>query len=204
MTDLVQFMNRTDLPVFEQAAVAHAQFETIHPFPDGNGRVGRALIHALYKHAGLTRNVTIPVSAGLLRDPELYFASLDEYRKGNVAAIVELMTSATYFAIENGKLLSRELADVKAQWRDGFKTRAGSTVEQLVDFLIRQPAIDTPLVQQEFSLSQQSAQVAINRLVEGGILKPASESKRNRRWVATEIIEALDRFAERSRRKKLR
>jgi hypothetical protein len=62
----------------------------------------------------------------------------------------------------------------------------------------------TALIQQEFCLSQQSAQVAIKCLAEGGILKPASESKRNRRWVVTEIIEALDRFAERSRRKKLR
>jgi len=49
MTDLVQFIHRLDIPTFEMAAVAHAQFETIHPFPDGNGRVGRALIHAILR-----------------------------------------------------------------------------------------------------------------------------------------------------------
>ena len=53
MDDLVAFMNRTDLPPVVQAAIAHAQFETIHPFADGNGRVGRALIHVVLRRRGL-------------------------------------------------------------------------------------------------------------------------------------------------------
>ena len=63
MADLVTFMARNDLPPLVQAAVAHAQFETIHPFPDGNGRCGRALVHSLLRGKGLTRKVTVPVSA---------------------------------------------------------------------------------------------------------------------------------------------
>src|SRR5690606_20543098 len=61
--DLVVFANRVDLPVVAQIAVAHAQFETIHPFPDGNGRVGRALIQAMLRGGQLTRSVAVPVSA---------------------------------------------------------------------------------------------------------------------------------------------
>ncbi|NKX52861.1 Fic family protein, partial [Arthrobacter deserti] len=68
MADLVAFAGRTDVPVLIQAATAHAQFETNHPFPDGNGRTGRALLQGMLRHGGLTRNVTVPVSAGLLQD----------------------------------------------------------------------------------------------------------------------------------------
>src|SRR3954447_6008619 len=79
--DLTRFAGRTDLPVLAQAAIAHAQFETIHPFADGNGRTGRALIHAMLRGRGLTRNVTVPVSAGLLTTTQAYFDSLTAYRR---------------------------------------------------------------------------------------------------------------------------
>jgi Fic family protein len=80
--DLVAFARRTDIPLLTQAAVAHAQFETIHPFPDGNGRTGRALIHSMLRGHGLTHNVTVPVSAGLLTDTSAYFDALTAYREG--------------------------------------------------------------------------------------------------------------------------
>ena len=62
--DLARFMRRDDLAVLPQAALAHAQFETIHPFPHGNGRTGRALVDCLLRGKRLTRQVTVPVSAG--------------------------------------------------------------------------------------------------------------------------------------------
>lgn len=64
VADLVDFMRRDDLPVVVQAAIAHALFETIHPFPHGNGRTGRALLHALLRNKGLIRRVTVPISSG--------------------------------------------------------------------------------------------------------------------------------------------
>ena len=67
--DLCAFTTRTDIPLLTQAALAHAQFETIHPFNDGNGRTGRALVHALLKGGGATTRTTLPVSAGLLNTP---------------------------------------------------------------------------------------------------------------------------------------
>lgn len=76
MADLLEFIKRDDLSVVAQCAIAHAQFETIHPFADGNGRCGRALVHAILRNKGLSRNTTPPVSAGLLHDTEDYFAAL--------------------------------------------------------------------------------------------------------------------------------
>jgi Fic family protein len=200
MSDLVRFVQRTDIPTFVHAAIAHAQFETIHPFPDGNGRVGRALIHAMYRHEGLTRNVTVPVSAGILTDPDLYFKTLTDYREANPAPIVELMSVAALRAVANGRQLADELRSIRSEWREQLKARSGSTAEGLAEFVMRQPAIDSALVQNRFRVSQQAADNAIGRLVDAGILAPASASKRNRRWVATDIIDALDRFAKRIKR----
>ena len=111
MDDLVRFMRRTDLPLLAQTAVAHAQFETIHPFPDGNGRTGRALAHAMLRGHGLTRNVTVPVSAGLLTNTRRYFDALTAYRKGDPAAIVERLAEASLIATVNGRQLVTELRE---------------------------------------------------------------------------------------------
>lgn len=74
--DLCAFSRRTDLPLLAHAAVAHAQFETIHPFNDGNGRAGRALVHVMLRSGGATTRTTVPVSAGLLSDTDAYYAAL--------------------------------------------------------------------------------------------------------------------------------
>ena len=100
--DLIRFINRVDIPTLAHAAIAHAQFETIHPFPDGNGRVGRALVHAHLRNAQLTRNVTVPVSAGLLTNINAYFAALDAYRGGDIVPIVKMFADATFAALDNG------------------------------------------------------------------------------------------------------
>lgn len=83
--DLLVLCERTDLPVLARTAVAHAQFETIHPFADGNGRTGRVLVHALLQRAGAAQRLTIPVSAGLLSDTESCFQALGAYGEGDCA-----------------------------------------------------------------------------------------------------------------------
>ena len=87
--DLIAFAQRADVPTLPQIAVGHAQFETIHPFKDGNGRTGRALVQGMLRNKGLTRQVTVPVSAGLLADTDAYFAALTSYRDGDAAPIVD-------------------------------------------------------------------------------------------------------------------
>ena len=88
MEDLASFIAMDRSPALISVAVAHAQFETIHPFTDGNGRTGRALAQAMLRHRGVTRNVAVPVSAGLLADVKGYHAALDAYRSGDLEPIV--------------------------------------------------------------------------------------------------------------------
>ncbi|MDR1077949.1 MAG: Fic family protein, partial [Propionibacteriaceae bacterium] len=118
MADLMAFARRDDLPVLLQAAVAHAQFENIHPFADGNGRVGRALLQAMLRHHGVTRSVTIPLSAGLLVDTAAYFDALSAYRRGDAAPIVSAVARAAWIAAAQGRRLVDALADLLGRWED--------------------------------------------------------------------------------------
>ena len=201
IADLAAFMARPDLPVLTQAAIAHAQFETIHAFPDGNGRVGRALIHALLKAGGLARSVTVPVSASLLGDTGTYSAALTAYRAGDPEPIVKVMAEVTFPAIGNGRRLAADLRATRARWADVITARRGAAAHRLADLLIQHPAIDMPLVARELSLATSNAQHAIDRLVGDGVLRLIGKGARDRVWEAPEVISALDGFAKRAKRR---
>jgi fido (protein-threonine AMPylation protein) len=129
MDDLVAFLGREDIEPLAQAAVAHAQFETIHPFPDGNGRVGRALVHSLLRSKRTTRNVTVPVSAGLLTNLDSYFDALTEYRRGRPEPIVRLVAEASFSSIANSRALVSDLRSVGAsESRPGLTQRHGRSL----------------------------------------------------------------------------
>jgi Fic family protein len=201
MADLVEFTRRTDLPLLSQAAIAHAQFETIHPFPDGNGRTGRALIHAMLRGHGLTRNVTVPVSAGLLTDTNGYFDALTAYRQGDPAPIVEKLANASFAATANGRQLVIDLRKIRQGWEDKIKVRRGATAWQLANVLLRQPVIDTPAVASELGVTPQNALRAIAPLVDAHILEEFTGFARNRMWQTREVLDSLDDFAARAGRR---
>lgn len=109
MEDLSIFNRRTDLPLLLQSAIAHAQFETIHPFSDGNGRVGRALFQGMLRGGLLTRNVVVPISAGLIQDTARYSAALDAYRQGDIDPIIRTFAEASFRAVDNARSLIKDL-----------------------------------------------------------------------------------------------
>lgn len=197
MDDLVQLVARTDLPPLALAAVAHAQFETIHPFPDGNGRTGRALIHAILRHRGLTRRATVPVSAGLLNNPDRYFATLTAYRAGDPVPIVRELAAASGRALVNGRELVADLRQVRARWEELLSARRGSAPRRLIDVVLRQPVVSAAAVARELSLGGNALR-AITPLAEAGILTEFTGQGRNRRWQASEVLTALDAFAARA------
>ncbi|MCW2578647.1 MAG: Fic family protein, partial [Blastococcus sp.] len=199
--DLVRFARRTDVPLLARAAIAHAQFETIHPFPDGNGRTGRALINAMLRGHGLTRNVTVPVSAGLLTDTPSYFGALTAYRTGDPTAIVVNLAEASFEATANGRQLVRDLNAIRAGWNEVIKARRGAGAWQLADLLLRQPVVDAATVAAELGLAPQNTQRVVAALADAGVLTEFTGFKRNRMWQATEVLTALDDFAARAGRR---
>ena len=201
INDLLAFIDRDDVPLLAQAAIAHAQFETIHPFPDGNGRTGRALVHAQLRHKGLTRNVTLPVSAGLLTDTDAYFAALTAYREGDLVAIVERFSRAAFAAVTNGRRLVDDLRAIRAGWDDRIVARRDSGTWKIADLLLRHPVVNAAFIANELGIAPQNTYRSVARLVEAGIIIEFTDQKRNQLWRTTEVLDALDRFAARAGRR---
>jgi Fic family protein len=202
MADLVGFMRRTDLPALAQIAIAHAQYETVHPFLEVNGRTGRAVMQAMLRRADITRSAIVPISAGLLQDTAGYFDALTRYRAGRVDAVVEVFSRAAHMAVASSRVLIDDLDAVRASWETRITSRQGSGARRLVPLLERQPVINSRLAVSYLAVTPPNAQLAIDRLVDDGILTQIGSNRRNRTWAARDVLEALDAFAERARRQR--
>lgn len=196
MADLGRFMQRTDILALAHAAVAHAQFETIHPFADGNGRTGRALVHVMLKERRLTTSSALPISAGLLTDPTGYFAALDAYRDGDVDPIVQRFARAAIEAVERGSWLAEELEALRAEWEETLSARADALAWRVLEVLLQRPVLTTRAVSAEFGVSAETARNALERLEQDGIVVSAQLDKRQRAWRSPDVLALLDEFAE--------
>lgn len=200
MDDVMAFARRTDLLVLPHLAIAHAQFETIHPFADGNGRTGRALVQAMLRHHRVTRSVTVPVSAGLLTRTGDYFDALTAYRRGDITPIVEQFIAATWRSIDNADRLVTGLLQLRMEWETRVDARRGSGARRLLDVLASHPVIDVPRAAELLGVAYTSAASAIELLQAADVLTPLSGAARNRVWQAAEVTALLDAFAARARR----
>lgn len=196
MADLGEFMARDDLPALAEAAIAHAQFETIHPFADGNGRTGRALVHVVLRERSLTTSSALPLSAGLLTDTAEYFAALDAYRGGDVDRIVQLFARAAIDAAERGTWLAAELVAVREEWNEQLTARADALAWRVLDLLLQRPVLTTAAVSAEFGVSAETARNALERLEVDGIVIAAQLDKRQRGWRSPDVLALLDEFAD--------
>ncbi|PSL03588.1 Fic family protein [Haloactinopolyspora alba] len=201
MGDLIEFVRRDDVPVLVHAAVAHAQFETIHPFTDGNGRTGRALVHSILRARHLTDHVTVPVSAGLLTDTDGYFDALTAYRAGDPAPIVTSMAEAAFTAIANGRQLVRDLTAARERWNGLVDARRDAVAWRLADLLLRQPVINAAIVRHDLGATSANAHRAIRQLAEAGVITEFTGKRRTRLWQCGDVLAALDDFAARAGRR---
>jgi Fic family protein len=201
--DLLAFARRGDIPTLPQIAIAHAQFETIHPFTDGNGRTGRALLQAMLRNKRLTRQITVPVSAGLLANTDAYFEALGSYREGDPAPIVEQLSSASVLAVVNGRHLVGDLRSIRERWNSQITARRDSAVHRVADLMIRQPVFNALTLQRELGITTGNARRYVDPLVAAGVIVEFTDRARNRAWRAPDVLCALDAFAERAGRRNL-
>ncbi|MDP9024565.1 MAG: Fic family protein [Candidatus Eremiobacteraeota bacterium] len=202
LIDLCAFCNDDALPAAAQAAIAHAQFETIHPFVDGNGRVGRALIHMVLRRRGLARRVVPPVSLVLATRAEEYVNALTATRYSgdetseaaarSINAWVSLFSSACIRAARDAESFEMRVAELQRQWRERLGTvRSHSAVSALIDALPGAPILTVKTAAELTRRSPNSINEAISRLVDAGILRPTNSYARNRTFESCELIEAF-------------
>lgn len=204
MDDLVAFIGRTDIPALAQAAIAHAQFETVHPFPDGNGRTGRAIVQAMLRHGQVTTNITVPVSAGLLHDVKDYYDALTSYRRAELRPIITAFTRAAGYAVINGRQLVRDIGSIETEWEVRMRgLRSDAAARRVSTLAIAHPVLNSDTVARELNVAPPTAFRALDALVERGVLKTANSQRRNRIWLAEPVLNALDEFAARAGRRRV-
>ncbi|MHA3948885.1 Fic family protein [Cellulomonas bogoriensis] len=199
MEDLLQFMRRTDMDPVVQAAVMHAQFESIHPFTDGNGRVGRSMINALWRYRGMTQEMAVPIASAIVADRDRYFQLVNDYRTGQVEPLVLFLADAASRSAAEASVSAERLIAMPEQWRERVRARAGSAAAALLPLLPRHPIVDATDVMRLTGASQARAYTAIERLQEAGVLRPITSSRRDMAWAAGDVLDEADVMVDRLR-----
>lgn len=195
VADLCDFMNRDDISPVAQAAIAHAQFETIHPFGDGNGRVGRCLIHVLLTRRGVAPNYVPPVSLVLGANRDAYVAGLEDFRADLVDAWVGQFARAVEAAAEHAGAFSAEVADLQAEWFErAGPMRADATARAIIDRLPSFPIVTAAIVEELEGRSRVAALNGLEHLARAGILTRHRNQRRGDSWEAKELFTLLDGF----------
>jgi Fic family protein len=201
LADLVDYVDGDDHPPLVQAAIAHAQFETIHPFADGNGRTGRSVIHIVLRRRGLAPRVVPPVSLVFATRTNDYIAGLSAFRYAgpsdspdrSTAAHTWLRTFATAMtrACADAQSYTARIGEIEQRWRRELgRVRADSAVALLLDCLPGAPIVTVDSATKLINRSPARAGDAINQLVNAGVLRQRNAGRqRYRIFEATDIIE---------------
>lgn len=199
LDDLCSFCNTESLPAVTQAALAHAQFETIHPFVDGNGRIGRALIHLVLRRRGLAVRALPPISLILATWSRDYTAGLTATRylgrSDSKSAIdglnrwIRLFATACRRAISDAETFEAQVSALQAHWRRRLgRVRSGSAVDRLINALPGVPIVTVKGASELIGRTFQAANLGIAQLEKAGVLKQVDVGRRNRAFEAPELI----------------
>ena len=195
-----------------QAALAHAQFETVHPFADGNGRVGRALIHTVLTRRGLTRGAVLPISLVLLTRSQEYVDGLTAYRYSGAATgpeaaagvnrWVDTFLRAVSVAVEQAEHFVVRLGDLQQQWHERYtahragtgstrQPRADSAVMRLLPLLPEVPVSTVQSTERLLAVSAPAARAALEELAEAGILSRKRVDRGTTAYLARDVFDLL-------------
>jgi Fic family protein len=200
--DLVAFINSVSQSAFVQAAIAHAQFETIHPFVDGNGRVGRALIHLVLRRRGLAPRFVPPISLVLATEARTYVSGLTAFRyvgaptsaaaQQGIAMWLGTFASATARACRDAQQIAVDIDALERRWREqAAPVRRNSAADLLLGLLPAAPILTVSTAAQLTRRSFQAADLAIAHLTKAGVLQQTKLGRRNRAFEAVGLVDSL-------------
>lgn len=197
--DLCSFCEQETLSPLTQAALAHAQFETIHPFDDGNGRTGRALVQVILRRRGVAPIFVPPISVVIARQRERYIRGLALFRVDRLAEWIEQFAAAAASAAQIARRYSNDVLALQERWRTQLRQhgnpRADAAAWAIIDVLPAHPTISVPIAAAATGRTRPAVTNAVAELQAAGILTPLNASQRNRMWEARgllAIIVALD------------
>ena len=180
-------------PRLVRLAFIHQQFEAIHPFLDGNGRIGRLLISLLLVEWGLLPLPLLYLSAYFERERRSYYDLL-----WRVNADSDWRSWVLFFLhgvaeqARDASARAKRLQDLQAEWRTGLMGARSSTILlRLMDELFRTPIITLPQVQRILAVTHRSATLAVERLIDEGLLELVPGRMRNRQYVARQILDIV-------------
>ena len=195
LDDLCAAVNHDLLPPLVQAALVHAQFETIHPFDDGNGRAGRALIHVVLRRRGIAPSYVPPISVVLSTARDRYIAGLTNYRADRIAEWIEHFASAAARSARLASVYLQAVAQLGEEWRAKLAAasapRVGAAAWAIIDILPAHPMITAPVAAAATGRSKAPIYQALKELEEAGVLLPLSDSQRNQAWEAAGLLDLL-------------
>ncbi len=199
LTDLCEATNDDLLPPLVQAALVHAQFETIHPFDDGNGRTGRALIHVVLRRRGIAPAYVPPISVALSRARDRYISGLTDYREGRAEAWIEYFAGIAASAAHLASDYLEAVHALTARWRTQLaeaprSPRSDAAAWAIIDILPAHPMISAPVAAAATGRSKPQIYQGLRELENAGILEPLSLGKRNRSWEAVGLLDLLARL----------
>jgi Fic family protein len=196
LADVYAAVNDDLLPAVVQAALVHAQFETIHPFDDGNGRTGRALVHVILRRRGVAPCYVPPISVILAEARDRYIAGLTGFRGENVVAWTAQFATATTHA---ANLAARYLGKVERlmeEWRQKLThasdPRADAAAWAIIDVLPAHPVVTVPVAAAAVGRTKAAIYEAFRQLAAAGVLIPLSTSQRNQSWEAAGLLDLLE------------
>jgi len=197
--DLVDTINDDRLPPLVQAALVHAQFETIHPFHDGNGRTGRALIHVVLSRRGIAPDYVPPISVVLARGKDRYIAALTAYRKDDIGGWIEHFAAATTAAANLAAAYLRAVAELIERWKAALadlpnSPRSDAAAWAIIDVLPAHPVITAPVAAAATGRAKPRVYQALASLEAAGVLIPLSTKRRNQSWEADGLLSLLERL----------
>jgi Fic family protein len=200
VADMVRYANRRDLDPVVQAAVLHAQFETIHPYGDGNGRLGRVLIGWV-----LARRLEVvlppPVSVLIARDPGGYLSGLYQFREGSLDAYVGWFAEVVARAGDASVDLGERVRHLLGEWQDRVADlRADSAAVVLLAVLPEHPVLNAAIAAARAGVSERAARSALDALAARRIVTPLevrSDTPGRPRswWVAPELLDLVAGWA---------
>lgn len=195
VADLCRFVNRDDISPIAQAAIAHAQFELIHPFGDGNGRVGRCLIHVIFRRRGIATTYVPPVSLVLGANKDAYIAGIQNFAADRVDDWVAQFARAVELAADSAENFSRQVAELQNAWRKQLgPVRSDAAALRIIDDLPSFPFITSAIVQERTGRSDVAALRALAQLEIAGVLTRHQNRRKGDSWEAKELFELLGKF----------